>query len=452
MGTATDAGHPTRGTSVTLRVARAAAARHRSAIELRRNEVVYRQVVDRANEGVWAIDAEARTTFVNTAMAAMLGRSAAEMLGTSLYDFMDDNGRFVVAGHLARRRDGVAERGCELRFRRRDGSELEATLSTSPLTDDDGAYVGALALVTDATDRLRQARRLTEANERFRVVFDSAPIGMALARLDGRLLEVNPALCALLDHALDDLLRLGLHELVAPGDATAVTSMLRTVAEGAPGPVELEVRVRHRGAGVGWVALSVATVNGPDGRPAHLVCHCQDITATRQARENLVHQALHDPLTGLPNRQLLGDRLASALSRRRRRDGPVGILFVDVDSFKEVNDTLGHEGGDHLLVAVADRLRGAVRPEDTVARLGGDEFVVLLTGLEDHGAAAAAAAVAARAKAAVASPFVYRGTEVRPSVSIGVAVAGRPTPTPEELLAAADGDMYADKQRRRARA
>lgn len=433
--------------SVTLRAARAMAGRRRSAAELRRNETVYRQIVDMANEGIWAIDDEARTTFVNPNMAAMLGYTTRELLGTSLYDFMDEKGRFIVAAHLARRRDGIAERGCEFRFRRQDGSELWATLSTSPLTDDDGRYVGALALVTDVTDRRQQARRLTEANERFQKAFDGAPNGIALAALDGRLLEVNPALCRMLDYGVTDLLRLTLMDLSQSDDTTPLRTALRRVASGAEEFVEIEERLLQRDAGVVWVALTVAAVNGPDGRPAYLICHSQDITERREARENLVHQALHDTLTGLPNRLLLRDRLAQALSDRRRElDGTAAVLFVDIDSFKLVNDTLGHEAGDRLLVEVAHRLRGVVRPQDTVARLGGDEFVVLLDGVADE---AAATAVARRAKKAVAQPFRYENREWSPSASIGVALAGDRPVTPEDLLCRADVAMYADKQQGR---
>ncbi|MGH9157927.1 MAG: diguanylate cyclase domain-containing protein [Acidimicrobiales bacterium] len=446
--------NPNRGSSVTLRAARAVAARRRSATELRRNERVYRQIVDMANEGIWAVDADARTTFVNPKMAAMLGYAAGEMLGLSLYDFMDDQGRFVVAAHLARRRDGVAERGVEFQFRRRDGSVLWATLSTSPLVDEVDGYVGALALVTDVTDRRQQARRLTEANERFQKSFDASPIGMALTGLDGRLLEVNPALCKMLDYSVADLLQRRLADLSPEEDAAALVDRLATVTSGdvasgdAESVVEIEARMFQRGAGVVWVLLSVAAVNGPDGRPAHLICHCQDITERRLAREHLVHQALHDTLTGLPNRLSLNDRLEHALSRRRRRDGSVAVLFVDVDSFKAVNDTHGHDAGDRLLVEVADRLRSVVRPQDTVARLGGDEFVILLAGVEDH---EAAVLVADRARAAVAVPFLHRGRRIRPSVSIGISVADGRGATPQELVAEADGAMYTDKQRRRAR-
>ena len=438
---------PRRGTSVTLRVARSVAARRRSAAELRRNERVYRQIVDMANEGIWAIDAEARTTFVNPKMASMLGCSAIEMLGTSLYDLMDEKGRFVLAAHLARRRDGVAEDGCEFRFRRRDGSELWATLSTSVLTDDDGGYVGALALVTDVTDRRRQARRLSEANERFQKSFDASPVGMALTAVDGRLLEVNPALCRMLSCEVADLLGRSIGELCAADDAGAVAAALASVAAGEIELAEPEARVCQPGAGVVWAQLSVAAVNGPDGRPAYLICHCQDVTERRAAAEHLLHQALHDTLTGLPNRLLLNDRLERALSRRRRRDRWTAVLFADVDAFKAVNDTLGHEAGDRLLVEVAARLRSAVRPQDTVARLGGDEFVIVLDGLES---CEEAEAVAERARAVVGAPLPHRDGELRPAISVGVAVAGRRGCTPQELLARADEAMFADKQRRRA--
>jgi diguanylate cyclase (GGDEF)-like protein len=167
--------------------------------------------------------------------------------------------------------------------------------------------------------------------------------------------------------------------------------------------------------------------------------------AGQQAK--LAHQALHDHLTGLPNRLLLYDRIELALRGVGRAGGTVALLFVDLDGFKAVNDRFGHAGGDHLLVSVADRLRAAVRPADTVARLGGDEFIVLCDRLEAGEAGlAAATAVADRALSGLRPPFALGAAEAVLSASIGIALAG-PGEVPEDLVRRADGAMYAAKRR-----
>ncbi len=168
----------------------------------------------------------------------------------------------------------------------------------------------------------------------------------------------------------------------------------------------------------------------------------------RTERVRLAHQALHDPLTALPNRLLLADRLAHAVEASRRRGQRVAVLFLDLDSFKSVNDRCGHLVGDQVLVTVADRLRAAVRPADTVARLGGDEFVVVAEDLDDP--AAAAAEMAGRIAQIVSQPIRVDGHELVMTVSIGMALADADS-DPADVLARADTAMYQAKRRSRGR-
>jgi diguanylate cyclase (GGDEF)-like protein/PAS domain S-box-containing protein len=182
-----------------------------------------------------------------------------------------------------------------------------------------------------------------------------------------------------------------------------------------------------------------------DGVPIGRVWSFRDVTARRRAEERLVHEAIHDALTGLPNRTLLIDRVGQALNRAKRVSrASFALLFVDFDRFKTVNDSLGHAVGDELLCAAATRLAGCVRPGDTVARLGGDELAILVEDIERE---SDAVAVAERVLAAIAEPFALRGHEVFATASIGIAAGSLSDGDPQELLRAADVAMYQVKRR-----
>jgi diguanylate cyclase (GGDEF)-like protein len=203
------------------------------------------------------------------------------------------------------------------------------------------------------------------------------------------------------------------------------------------GPHQLEATLVDGGAlVVGVTALSSAS----DSRVVWL----RDATGELHARRELEHRALHDPLTSLPNRELLLDRLEVALARRVRQDTAIGVIFIDLDDFKQVNDQYGHIVGDEVLVSVAQRLQGEVRDGDTVARYGGDEFVVLCEDLADN---RIAAPLAQRLADAIAKPVTAGGRLLQVRASIGVVIERDPATEPEALIARADAEMYHHKQR-----
>ena len=179
------------------------------------------------------------------------------------------------------------------------------------------------------------------------------------------------------------------------------------------------------------------------GRIEGAVVAHENMTERKLAEEEVAHQALHDPLTDLPNRRLLGDRLKLALSRAAREGRAVAVLYLDLEAFKAVNDEFGHEAGDRLLLAFADRLKGCLRETDTAARLGGDEFVVLLERIGSEGEALAASERIARA---LEEPFSVGGGDRTLTASVGVATSTHPHQSPEELLALADLAMYRSRR------
>jgi diguanylate cyclase (GGDEF)-like protein len=235
--------------------------------------------------------------------------------------------------------------------------------------------------------------------------------------------------------------------LVHPDDREKKIAYARMVLDGLQSTYRMEQRYVRHGDHV-WVQLWCSLVRDSDGEPLYFIKTAEDITHRRALTAELVHKATHDPLTGLPNRGLLSDRLSQALARISR-GGEVVALAIDLDGFKSVNDTYGHAAGDEVLVEVANRLHASVRASDTVCRLGGDEFLVIC---EDLSGGGVARDLAQRIVAAARQPVRLRqGGAVAVGASIGVAVSSRADEAPERLLQAADEALYTAKRKGRGR-
>jgi len=189
--------------------------------------------------------------------------------------------------------------------------------------------------------------------------------------------------------------------------------------------------------------VNECVVTDREGRPLHFISHVEDITARKQAEDKLTHQAMHDSLTDLPNRVLFIDRLSIALARLQRSESLVGVLFLDLDRFKLINDILGHDCGDELLKKVSSRLVDVLRPTDTVARLGGDEFTIVCDDIDDE---KDIVTVANRVAETLSKPFVIGQKEMRVTASIGIVLTDNPGAEPSVLLRNADSAMYRAKE------
>jgi diguanylate cyclase (GGDEF)-like protein len=206
-----------------------------------------------------------------------------------------------------------------------------------------------------------------------------------------------------------------------------------------------EKRYRRAEGSIVWVSLSMSAVRDVEGQPLYFICQMQDITDRKAAEDELTSRALHDPLTGLPNRLLFLDRVEVALARIERNVVPVAVFFIDLDRFKLVNDSLGHPTGDRMLIEVAERLRGALRPRDTVSRFGGDEFTILCENIDER----AAKTVAERIASSLSEPFMINGHELFASASIGVTISRDHHAVADEMLRDADSAMYRAKEQGR---
>jgi diguanylate cyclase (GGDEF)-like protein/PAS domain S-box-containing protein len=308
-----------------------------------------------------------------------------------------------------------------------------------------GALTARLAtqLELRAEELHSRAEAVRHAEAHFRSAFENAAIGMAIVGLDGRWTRVNNAFAALTGYRPEQLIGLGFRDLTPDEEIGNDVDALAKLGSGELNVYQTEKRYRRADGGIIWVSLTVSLVRDSAGRPHNLISQMQDITHRKAVERELLDQALHDPLTGLPNRLLFLDRTEVAVARIERDFAPTAVFFIDLDRFKLVNDSLGHSVGDQMLIDVARRLRGALRPEDTVSRFGGDEFTILAEDIDEH----AARLIAERISTSLAKPFVIDGHELFASASIGVSICRDHRAQAEAMLSDSDAAMHRAKER-----
>ena len=292
------------------------------------------------------------------------------------------------------------------------------------------------------SERLRGSEAaLADVEARFRSAFEHAPIGMGMATVDGSLIRVNQAFADVIGRTPADLEGIFLRDLTHGEDQDSNLAEIQACIEGETSLYQVEKRYQHSDGHYVWVNISASCVRDSNGRAQYLIGQLEDISERRELQARLTHAAVHDLLTGVPNRVLFMDRLELALERRSRGHEMIAVMFMDLDHFKLINDSLGHDAGDRLLKSVADRLTGALRTSDTVARFGGDEFTVLceVTGESN------AIEIAERLVKAMEQPLATSASEVFVSACIGIALSVSGNETASELLRNADIAMYRAK-------
>ena len=279
-----------------------------------------------------------------------------------------------------------------------------------------------------------------EADQRYLLAARHAPIGIAIVSTEGVFLETNERLCRLLGYERTELMGKTFHEITHPDDLALDVAHVQQLLDGHDDTYRIEKRYFTREGRVLWAQLTVALARDDQGAPLYFISMIEDVSLQREAHNALAHRATHDSLTGLSNRTLLMDRTQQALAQAERDGRPVALLFCDLDQFKLVNDSRGHDAGDAVLIETADRLLANIRAGDTAARLGGDEFVVLC---HQMSSTVEAERVAQRLIDMLTQPMLRAGG-LTMTVSIGIAFAS-PGVTAADLLRNADAAMYKAK-------
>jgi len=418
---------------------------------LRASEERFRALAASAPAGVWWASLDGRLRWANERLCDITGRSAAELEGFGWLACLPDP---VATQRVPVLRDLVIGAGIDGReFAIATPGGLRWVRARANLMRDAaGAPEAVAGTLEDVTEQVRNIGELAAREQELRLLTERS--SDFLARLSPTLefRYASPACQSLIGYDPEQLIGHDARELVLDEDLPALRSAAEEIRGGDTATVVC--RVRRMDGAIAWFESTIAPIRDERGQLSELVCVSRDVTERKAAELQLAHQAMHDALTGLPNRTLFLDRLAHALRRRRRGGtGALAVLFFDVDRFKVVNDSLGHAVGDRLLVDVASRVDAALRPADTVARFGGDEFTVLC---EDIAGELEAVAIAQRLVDLFDEPFDIDGREVFLSTSVGIALAngsptGRSTDRPDDLIRDADAAMYRAKELGKAR-
>jgi len=398
-------------------------------------------LIQASPQGIVAVDCDGNVTLWNRAAEEIFGWSAEEVLGKPYPAVPQER-----ANEHRKLRELVLQgkriTDVELRRRRKDGTPIDVSLSAAPTCDGAGTPFGVISIISDISARKRDEQELVLLKRAMESSINGITITDA-THPDNPIIYVNPAFERITGYGADEVL--GKNPRFLRGDdrdqaeLKKLSLAFREEREGC-----FVLRNYRKDGTPFWNELFIAPVRDRDGRVTNYIGVMNDITEHRRYEEQLVYQATHDPLTGLPNRNLLQDRLGQALALEAfRRRNPICVMFLDLDNFKKVNDTLGHTVGDMLLKAVANRLKNCLRGGDTVARLGGDEYIIVLPNVREmHDVIT----VAKKMINVFAAPLLLMGNEIYVTASIGIALFPTDGETVDALLKNADAAMYHAKE------
>ncbi|MGH2468830.1 MAG: EAL domain-containing protein, partial [Chloroflexota bacterium] len=418
----------------------------RALAQERRDELT--TIIDQMPSGVLVVDSEMNVRLRNAASRRMRGPYASDNLMGADPNYAlvhADSGQPLTRADqpLLRALAGEAVEDLSYVLKRPESQgDIWVQTSAVPLRGADKLITGAVMVYSDVTPRRQLTEALRASDERYRTIVETANEGICVVDPRGVIVYVNEKMGELngftaaeqVGHAVLDFTKLADHDHIQAG-------LKRSAASGSAAlQIELEIP-RKDGTSV-FALMSARSLRDAEGRPLGSVAMFTDLTQIHKSQEALTHQALHDALTGLPNRVLLQDRLSQAMRQAERGGASLAVLFIDLDGFKDVNDNFGHHEGDEVLRQVGPRLQGLLRDTDTVSRLGGDEFAVVLQGVGEQGASA----VAAKMLSALEMPFSLHGQAVELSASIGIALYPEHGDELSVLLQRADIAMYASKR------
>ena len=415
--------------------------------ERKRAEEAYHAVVEHSLQGLHILQ-DQREVFANSAYADMLGYTVKELLALSpkqVRNLVHPDDQEIAWGHYQNRIDGKpTPPHYQFRIIRKDGSVRWVETFPSRIE-----YQGRPALqvaMIDITERKLAEATLKNSEERYRTLVESSTDAILMLDRERNAVTCNQAFLDLFGYQKSEVEGQSIR-IVHPSEESfraygkATYPLVERV-----GSLREEWDLMRKDGAIFSAEIVTSPIRSLDGTTTGYICLIRDITARKRAEEELAYMATHDSLTGLPNRTLFSDRLTMALTRARRSKKNLAVMLLDLDYFKDVNDTLGHSMGDHLLRAVGNRLSGLLRKGDTIARIGGDEFLLLLPELLQI---EYATTLAQKILHAFREPFVFNDHQLHITTSIGIAIFPDDGDNADTLMKNADIAMYRTKNKGR---
>ncbi len=422
-----------------------AALAHRAALAaLRESEARFRLLLDASPEAIFGVDTEGRCTFVNPACLAMLGYTQEEMLGQSLHPLIHHtypDGRPYPKAQCHLRQSTLEGRSTHVDSEvhwRKDGTCFPVEYWSHPMYRD-GKLVGAVVNFIDISERRSTEEALRESEARFRALAEQSTDWIWSVDAAGHHTYSNPRGVASLGYSLDAFLALTPENLLHPDDLPLYRETYELARAARQGWHNVVLRWRHQDGSYRIYESNASPIFDESGTLTGFQGVDRDVTERKQAEARIEFLAHHDALTGLPNRVLLRDRFEHALATAERSRTRVAMMFLDLDNFKVVNDTLGHAAGDQLLLTVVARLAACTRDSDTISRQGGDEFIVLLGDMPDL---ETVERIASKILVQLAEPVDVNGHALNATCSIGIAMYPDDGSSFDTLLQKADAAMY----------
>ena len=414
---------------------------------LRRSEEKYRSILEDVAEGYSELDLRGNLTFFNGSLLEIYGYTRDELMHMNYRQYMDEeNAKKVYQAYNKVYTTGKPDREIKHEIIRKDGTRRYLENSVSRILDADGQPLGFRGVVRDITERRRAEEALRQSEEKYRTIIENMQDGYFEIDLTGSYTFANDALCKRQGYSKEELIGMDNRQFQDETNAKKTYQAFNEIYRTGEPVKALDMEVIRKDGTKGISEVSVSLIKDAQGNPIGFRGVSRDVTERKREEEEVAYMATHDSLTGLPNRTLFSDRLTMALTQARRTQKNIAVMLLDLDYFKDVNDTLGHSMGDHLLRAVGNRLSGLLRKGDTIARIGGDEFLLLLPELLQI---EYATTLAQKILHAFREPFAFNDHQLHITTSIGIAIFPDDGDNADTLMKNADIAMYRTKNKGR---
>ncbi len=408
-------------------------------------EKEYSSIIENMQDGYFEADLGGSITFANPALCEIFGYSKEEIIGVNYRDYTDEvNAKKAFEAFNNIYKTGASGKLMDYEISRLDGTKRLIEISASLIRDKSGKPVGYRGTVRDVTERRKMEEKLRQSEERYRTIIEDMADPYFELDLRGRFTFVNDALCKGIGYSREDLMGMSNRQYADKKTVNEMNFLFNKVYKtGVPVKAYAFELILKDGARV-YYEVSISLIKNKRGRPTGFRGIARDITERKQYEEQINHMATHDILTGLPNRIMFNELLQQNIDYARRYRQQFALLFMDMDGFKIINDTFGHEAGDQMLIVCATRLTLSLRSSDFVARLGGDEFVILVKNVTSI---KKLTILVDKILSTVREPILIKGREYRFTASIGISIYPQDGQDKQSLMKTADLAMYSAKEK-----